>query len=121
MTMIEHTITTPSIAELEAMLIQVSDEQLDARITVLISFLGCLGQHRTLELTYGCRFEVAIGDAGHCLPTAYCSNWTVGMGAALNGTGYRGQVKYVESVGTHTGGSAPAQRVHNLTGTYTWI
>lgn len=105
MTTIDHTIATPSIAELEAMLEHVSDEQIDRRITVLISFPGPRGQHRTLELTYGCRFEVAIGDAVDCPPTPYRSNWTVGMVVALHGNGYQGKVKYVEPVGTHTGGS----------------
>ncbi|OAV62815.1 hypothetical protein [Enteractinococcus helveticum] len=104
MSTLDQAIATPSIEELEEMLGDLSERQEDRRITVLINFPKRYGPGRTVELTYGCDFDVSIGNAVDCPPTPYQDSWTVGMVVALNANGWRGRVKYVQPVGTHTGG-----------------
>ncbi|GAA2036517.1 hypothetical protein GCM10009720_16390 [Yaniella flava] len=103
MTTLDLTSTIPSIEELEALWDQPAHQQ-DRPITVLLNVLGRNGITRTIELTYGCMFDVAIGTAVDCPPTPYNASWTVGMVTALEGSGWTGPVKYVEPVGTKTGG-----------------
>lgn len=102
MTALDQTIPTPSVEELEAMLGQETQEHTERRITVLITLAGRSGEPRTRELTYGCTFPVSVGDAVDCPPTPYTSTWTAGMVVSLQGAGWRGRVKYVQPLGTHT-------------------
>lgn len=48
------------------MLGDLSEKQEDRRMTVLINFPKRYGPARTVELTYGCDFDVSIGDAVDC-------------------------------------------------------
>jgi len=63
-------IATPSIEDLQALWDQPAHQQ-DRRITVLLNFPGRRGASRTVELTYGCTFDVAVGDSVNCPPTPY--------------------------------------------------
>lgn len=105
MTTLDLTSTIPSAEELETLWDQPSHQQ-DRRITVLLHVRGRNGVSRTIELTYGCTFDVQIGTAVNCQPTPYKDTWTVGMVTALEGGGWTGPVKYVEPFGTKTGGAA---------------
>ena len=73
-------------------------------ITVLVHMphVAKYGKDSTMSLTYGCSFDVKIGDTVLCPPTPLHSKWTKGMVTDLTGTGYRGRVKYVAKIGAKT-------------------
>lgn len=70
----------------------------DDRITVLLDLphLKQYGHDPTRELTYGCNFEVKVGDQVRCPPTPFHNKWTVGLVVGLSANGYKGPVKYVK-------------------------
>lgn len=51
------------------------------------------------ELTYGCRFTVAVGDAVRCPPMPLWPDWQTGIVTRLGDNGYTGPVKYVAPLG----------------------
>jgi hypothetical protein len=70
-------------------------------ITVLVTMphVKKYGQKPTMSLTYGCSFAVTVGDQVLCPPTRLHAKWTRGVVTNLEGSGYRGPVKYVAALG----------------------
>lgn len=66
------------------------------RVLVNLPHLEKYGHEPTVELVYGCQFEVSIGDAVKCPPTPLYGKWSTGIVIALDGKGYRGPVKQVK-------------------------
>lgn len=52
----------------------------------------------TLEITYGCAFEVAVGDLVRCPPTPRHDQWSTGLVIGLHDGGHHGTVKYVQHI-----------------------
>jgi hypothetical protein len=70
-------------------------------ITVLVTMphVKKYGKKPVMSLTYGCSFAVAVGDPVLCPPTRLNPQWTRGIVTDLEGSGYRGPVKYVAAFG----------------------
>lgn len=68
------------------------------RITVLLELphLKDYGRDPVVQLVYGCRFPVQVGDLVRCPPTPLYSKWTTGQVVSLDGGQYRGPVKQVK-------------------------
>lgn len=68
------------------------------RISVMVNMehVSHYGHEDTMmELTYGCDFEVKVGDTVECPPSNYWPHWRTGVVTALDVTGYKGRVKNV--------------------------
>lgn len=77
-------------------------------VLVVMPHVARYGQRKVMTLTYGCTFDVKVGDSVWCPPTKVNKNWTRGSVKALDPTGYAGPVKYVAPFKKST---APAQPV----------
>lgn len=67
-------------------------------VRVHLPHVAKYGQAPTMALTYGCTFDVAIGDTVLCPPTPRHPKWTKGEVIALTGSGYRGRVKHIRAL-----------------------
>jgi hypothetical protein len=65
---------------------------LDQRVTVLIHHPK---MPQSSEVTYGCKFEVAVGDAVLCPPSPLWPEPFTGIVTALTGGTYSGPIKYL--------------------------
>lgn len=70
----------------------------EQRIVVLVE-LPQATEPTMVELTYGCRFPVQLGDKVNCPPMPRWPKWQVGIVVRLGSNGYDGPVKYVTRVG----------------------
>lgn len=77
-------------------------------VLVVMPHVGQYNKKKVMTLTYGCTFDVQVGDAVLCPPTRLNKNWTKGSVKSLDGTGYSGPVKYVVPVNKSTPKYVPA-------------
>lgn len=70
----------------------------DDRVTILLVLphLADFDRDPTVELVYGCKFPVGLGDLVLCPPTPMTDHWTPGVVVSLLGKHYSGRVKYVK-------------------------
>jgi hypothetical protein len=62
------------------------------------------GKKPEMSLTYGCSFDVCVGDQVRCPPTRLNTKWALGVVTDIEADrlgGYRGPVKYVAAVVCH--------------------
>lgn len=64
------------------------------------------GKPATMQLTYGCTFDVTVGDTVLCPPTRLNQKWTRGVVVDLDSNGYRGPVKYLAALGGKKNGGS---------------
>lgn len=64
-------------------------------VLVVMPHVSKYGQKKVMTLTYGCTFEVKVGDPVWCPPTRLNGKWIKGSVKSLDPTGYAGPVKYV--------------------------
>lgn len=67
-------------------------------VLVVMPHVGRYGQRKVMSLTYGCTFDVKVGDAVLCPPTRLNPQWTRGSVKSLDSNGYAGPIKYVASL-----------------------
>lgn len=75
-------------------------------VLVVMPHVAKYGQNKVMTLTYGCTFDVKLGDPVWCPPTRLNGAWIKGSVKSLDPTGYNGPVKYVRPFKRTT---APAQ------------